>query len=395
VSTPAEIWDRVYAAGTDWGQSNPSDLVYRISRRLRPNSRVLDLGCGTGRNALLLAQLGFQVDAVDVSQRALDQLNSSARNLGITRLKAEQGDLTHIQINGQYDLVLLYGVLNSFSLSAWSALLNRARDAVTSAGFICVVYFTSESSSNSIDGEEVVDLEAPGALLDQFCGWSNVSRDSRVEVHVHGGRAMHMHHIERLVFQKAPPPDSNQKLPRVVSVVGPTSIEKAAISGMRPASLYLEASRSIGREIAKSGAILQCIPDGGVGLTAFESYSASSPHRPAKVFAPIDDLSRSSRNPSSWLRDLRYPADIAADLTWEQQAPQMLQSTDVLVALGLSAGTLIEVMWAKWIRRPVYVSLDLCGRLPTDVRGEVELLEFPTFEGLLKDLFPLRALDGS
>lgn len=33
--------------------------------------RTLDLGCGTGRNALRLASLGFEVDAVDLSPAAI------------------------------------------------------------------------------------------------------------------------------------------------------------------------------------------------------------------------------------------------------------------------------------------------------------------------------------
>jgi 2-polyprenyl-3-methyl-5-hydroxy-6-metoxy-1,4-benzoquinol methylase len=39
---------------------------------LQPGSRVLDLGCGVGRHAVPLAQLGHQVTGVDLSPRMLE-----------------------------------------------------------------------------------------------------------------------------------------------------------------------------------------------------------------------------------------------------------------------------------------------------------------------------------
>ena len=43
----------------------PSPWVRRWAAWIRPGGAVLDLACGTGRHARFLAQLGFEVDAVD------------------------------------------------------------------------------------------------------------------------------------------------------------------------------------------------------------------------------------------------------------------------------------------------------------------------------------------
>ena len=43
-----------------------------------PNCRVLELGCGTGTNAILLAELGFEVTAVDLSPLAIEQAERKA-----------------------------------------------------------------------------------------------------------------------------------------------------------------------------------------------------------------------------------------------------------------------------------------------------------------------------
>jgi 2-polyprenyl-3-methyl-5-hydroxy-6-metoxy-1,4-benzoquinol methylase len=52
----------------EWPDEN---LVAHFSRGELAAGRVLELGCGHGRNALFLARQGCQVDAVDFSQKAI------------------------------------------------------------------------------------------------------------------------------------------------------------------------------------------------------------------------------------------------------------------------------------------------------------------------------------
>jgi len=46
-------------------ESAPSAWVERWSHHIRPGGAVLDLACGAGRHARLLARMGFEVEAVD------------------------------------------------------------------------------------------------------------------------------------------------------------------------------------------------------------------------------------------------------------------------------------------------------------------------------------------
>lgn len=51
----------------------PTDIVVRHFS-LAGRGRALDLAAGTGKNALFLAEKGFEVDAVDISDVAMDDL---------------------------------------------------------------------------------------------------------------------------------------------------------------------------------------------------------------------------------------------------------------------------------------------------------------------------------
>jgi tellurite methyltransferase len=62
--------------------SEPVPLLARIAGLLPPG-RALDLACGTGRNAIWLAQRGWQVTAVDGAPAAVETVRRRAREGGV------------------------------------------------------------------------------------------------------------------------------------------------------------------------------------------------------------------------------------------------------------------------------------------------------------------------
>ena len=67
----------------------PSAWVERFATRIAAGARVLDLACGRGRHARLLANLGYRVDAVDRDVEALAALAGMA---GINPLRIDLED---------------------------------------------------------------------------------------------------------------------------------------------------------------------------------------------------------------------------------------------------------------------------------------------------------------
>jgi SAM-dependent methyltransferase len=71
-------WNERYRAGAYATRTHPSALLVQYARHARPGP-ALDVACGAGRNALFLAEQGFTVDAVDISDVGLQRLQSTAR----------------------------------------------------------------------------------------------------------------------------------------------------------------------------------------------------------------------------------------------------------------------------------------------------------------------------
>lgn len=103
-----------------WDKELRSQLVELVeSGRLDPAElpRVLDLGCGTGAEAVYLAEMGFgPVLGVDFSPVAVRQARSRAEVAGVAdRCSFTQADVTAGPIEGAadaYDLVLDFGALD-------------------------------------------------------------------------------------------------------------------------------------------------------------------------------------------------------------------------------------------------------------------------------------------
>lgn len=75
-----------------------------VTGLLQPPARVLDAGCGTGRIAVRLAELGYDVVGVDVDEVMLEVARTEGPDLD-WRL----ADLAEFDLGEQFDLVLLAG----------------------------------------------------------------------------------------------------------------------------------------------------------------------------------------------------------------------------------------------------------------------------------------------
>jgi 2-polyprenyl-3-methyl-5-hydroxy-6-metoxy-1,4-benzoquinol methylase len=79
---------------------------------VRPNARVLDIGCGVGRWSSLLARRGAHVTGIDLSATMIDEARRRAAELGVGhRCRFEVQDLAQLATNDEFDLVLGVTVL--------------------------------------------------------------------------------------------------------------------------------------------------------------------------------------------------------------------------------------------------------------------------------------------
>lgn len=112
-------WDRAYRSGEylrNWEYDHPSqELVATIAaQRLPRGSVALDLGCGSGREAIFLAECGYRVCGVDFSREALriarrrsveSGVSVRWRRAPVTDLPVRDGTVDFINDRGCFHLI--------------------------------------------------------------------------------------------------------------------------------------------------------------------------------------------------------------------------------------------------------------------------------------------------
>ncbi len=79
-----EKWNQRYARpDREWLPESPAEWLVEHAALLHGGGRALDVACGDGRNALYLAQLGYMVDAIDVSDVAIGALRRAVQQRGL------------------------------------------------------------------------------------------------------------------------------------------------------------------------------------------------------------------------------------------------------------------------------------------------------------------------
>lgn len=113
---PQPDWDERYLAGeTPWDTGEPDQHLVEFLRRCpAERGRALDVGCGTGTNALWLARQGFRVLGVDISPAGIEKARAK---VGTTapNCQFEIADfLRDTTSGGPFDLVFDRGCFHVF-----------------------------------------------------------------------------------------------------------------------------------------------------------------------------------------------------------------------------------------------------------------------------------------
>ena len=154
-----------------FAQSPPNAVLMRFAAaelRRAGSGRVLDLGCGAGRNAVPLAHLGWEVVGVDLSIPMLAAATRLARESGVSdRVRVALARMDAVPARGaSFDLVIAHGIWNLAGSAAEfrRAVAEASRVARPGAGLFLFTFSrnTFPPGTQPVAGEPFVFTEFSG-----------------------------------------------------------------------------------------------------------------------------------------------------------------------------------------------------------------------------------------
>jgi len=184
-------WEREYAQPDRFGRA-PSFAAEAAAQAFAESGvrRILELGCGHGRDALFFAACGFEVDALDYAPTAVDELARRANTEGIgSRVRARTHDVRNVLplADASVDAVFAHMLLNMALVDDEIAALLEDIHRVLRDGGTLVFSVRSTADPDAGAGTQLtdrlrhIDGDIVGffsdACLDRFCArYEAVSR---------------------------------------------------------------------------------------------------------------------------------------------------------------------------------------------------------------------------
>ena len=181
-----------------WG-TEPSLLAREVSDLLPPAARVLDLGCGEGRDSVFFASRGFEVTGVDASLAGLRKAERLAREREL-EVRWLHGDMAHLPFDGAFDLVYSCGAIHYVPRRERARLFPRLKALTPPGGYHACVVFTDRAVYR--EKGEVIDYFVRGELAGAYANWRILRREARMIPCAQDG-TRHRHSVEVLVAKAA------------------------------------------------------------------------------------------------------------------------------------------------------------------------------------------------
>jgi SAM-dependent methyltransferase len=140
-------WDASYRDGpAPWDIGGPQPAVARLAARRAFSAPVLDVGCGSGENSLLIASLGVSVFGVDVAETALARARETARDRGV-EAEFALADALHLERLGRrFPTVLDCALFHTFNADERPAYVTSLESVIEPGGILYVLCFSDQGS---------------------------------------------------------------------------------------------------------------------------------------------------------------------------------------------------------------------------------------------------------
>lgn len=142
------LFEEAYLSLPPWDIGRPQGEIIRLAEKGEIRGAVLDAGCGTGENALFLANQGYEVTGIDAVEAAIRKAKEKSRERRVPAVFLEWDALEISGLGKRFDTVIDCGLFHVFSDEERPLYVQELRSILVPGGTFRMLCFSEMESGD-------------------------------------------------------------------------------------------------------------------------------------------------------------------------------------------------------------------------------------------------------
>lgn len=187
-----------------WGLA-PNTLCYEIMQMKPPTKpyKILDIGCGEGKNAVFLARNGYNVTAFDISEQGLTKARKLADHFDV-EIDFFKADVRDFRLETEYDIIFSSGVFHYIPYELRQEIVDNLKAHTKKNGIHAINVFVKKPFIPIPPDAEASEFAAgdwkSGELFMYYHDWMLHKNEERI-FDCNSGGAPHQHCMDVMIAE--------------------------------------------------------------------------------------------------------------------------------------------------------------------------------------------------
>jgi tellurite methyltransferase len=185
-----------------WGKQ-PSSICLRVLELLPPEKgkRLIDIGCGEGRNAIFFAKNGYEVSAFDLSPIAVEKTKKYAKEADV-EIRVFQEDISSFELVEEYQIIFSTGTLQYIPQERRNEIIQNYKEHTEKNGINAFsVLVEKPFIPKAPDQEPTARMWISGEIFQHYHDWK-IEHCNEEIFNCHSIEIPHQHAVNRIIARK-------------------------------------------------------------------------------------------------------------------------------------------------------------------------------------------------
>lgn len=204
-NTNVDYEDKYNSEDYYWG-IQPNSLCYEIMKLMPPTKpfKVLDIGCGEGKDAVFLARNGYIVSGFDITEKGIEKAKLLAEKCGV-QVNFFRADISDYKLEEDYDIIFSSGVFHFINPELRNEIISNLKEHTIKGGLNVINAFVGKPfvaiPPDKAEGEDERFYWKSGELFMHYHDWYFEKMDE-ILFDCNSGGIPHQHCMDVMIARK-------------------------------------------------------------------------------------------------------------------------------------------------------------------------------------------------